>query len=248
MTVRPSRQGRRRRHLPQQRDRVRQLVGEYRSPVDAAELAARLGLHVTTVRFHLDALCDQGVIARTRIKRTGVGRPRTGYAAVRGRLDYQSFAEMLALGLGDTVKTRRRRAERAGRRWADRIAAGSPRERVATQSVPEPAGTSASLDRQATMITEVFQRMGFAPELTRSTEAVTGKRQRTIRLHGCPVRELARAHPEVGCAIHLGLLQGLLTNSAAAEGKTARPRPTSHAELEPFVEPELCVAKVIADD
>jgi hypothetical protein len=54
------------------------------------------------------------------------------------------------------------------------------------------------------------------------------------------VRDLARDHPEVGCAMHLGLLQGLLARSPA--------RPAMRAELEPFVEPELCIAKVIADD
>jgi predicted ArsR family transcriptional regulator len=192
MTIQPGRRGRRPPRLPRQRDRVLQLVREHGSPVDAAELAALLGLHVTTVRFHLDALCDQGVIARTRIKRTGVGRPRTGYAAVQGRLDYQSFAEMLALGLGDTVETRRRRAERAGRRLADRIDANSPREGVVPQGVPDPAEASATLDRRAAMTAEIFERMGFRPELTPAAKSRAGKGQRTIRLHACPVREAAR--------------------------------------------------------
>ena len=216
-----------------QRDRVLRFVREHGGAVDANELAARMGLHVTTVRFHLDALCDEGAIARTRIARGGVGRPRTGYIAVRDRLDYQSLAEVLALELGDTAQTRRRRAQRAGRRWAERIAANSPREAPVARAV---SGTGESVDHRAAMIADVFDRMGFAPELS----PTAGGRQRAIRLHACPVRDLARAHPEVGCAMHLGLLQGLLARSPA--------RAAMRAELEPFVEPELCIAKVIAHD
>lgn len=232
-----------------QRDRVLRLVREHGGAIDAAELAGRMGLHVTTVRFHLDALCDQGAISRTRISRTGVGRPRTGYIAVQDRLDYQDFAEVLALELGNTTETRRRRAQRAGRRWADRIAVSSQSEPAATQDVPAAGEPSEILDRQAATTAQIFERMGFAPELTPPTELAAGRRQRSIRLHGCPIRDLARAHPEVGCAIHLGLLQGLLTNAAAAQ-RYSKPalRPALHAELEPFVEPELCIARVIADD
>jgi predicted ArsR family transcriptional regulator len=211
-----------------QRERVLQLVREYDEAVDAAELGARLGLHVTTVRFHLDALCEQGAAARTRIAPTGVGRPRTGYVAVQGHLDYHSLAEILALELGDTVEKRRRRAERAGRRWAARLAAGSTPD-------TDPDGI---LDRRAAKTADVFQRMGFGPEVTPPEKPGA----RTILLHDCPVRELAAAHPEVGCALHRGLLAGLLND---AESST---QSVLQAELEPFVEPELCIARVIAHD
>jgi predicted ArsR family transcriptional regulator len=245
-----ARQGRRLQRGPhhRRREQVLRMVREHEGAVDAAELAGRMGLHVTTVRFHLDALCDRGAITRTRIRRTGVGRPRTGYVAVQDRLDYQSFAELLALELGHTVGTRRRRAERVGRRWAGRIAAASPRKPAATHDVPDVARKPTEIiDHHAAMTAEIFERMGFAPELTPPKEPAPGNRQRNIRLHGCPVRDLARAHPEVGCAIHLGLLQGLLTNEATAEGKTA-PSLALRAELEPFVEPELCIVRVIAGD
>jgi predicted ArsR family transcriptional regulator len=232
-----------------QRERVLRLVREHGSPIDAVELAGRMGLHVTTVRFHLDALCDQGAITRTRITRTGVGRPRTGYIAVQDRLDYQSFAEILALELGKTTETRRRRAQHAGRRWADRIAAASVIESIAEQDVSDADEPGEILDRQAAMTAHIFEQMGFAPQLTPPAERTAGKAQRTIRLHGCPVRDLARAHPEVGCAMHLGLLQGLLTKSAGGHGYSrAAARPALRAELEPFVQPELCIARVIAGD
>ncbi len=230
-----------------QRRRVLELVHEYDGAIDAEELAARMGLHVTTVRFHLDALCSEGVIERTRITRTGRGRPRTGYLAVQGRLDYRRLAEILALELGDTADKRRRRAEAVGRRRAKRIAAGSAREDIVAQHGPDTARPRKTLEDQAAMVASVFARMGFGPELTPAATSTAGAQQ-TIRLHTCPVRDLARAHPEVGCALHRGLLQGLLANPAATEGHSTAPQPVMQAELEPFVEPDLCLARVIAHD
>ena len=92
------------------------------------------------------------------------------------------------------------------------------------------------------MVATVFERMGFGPELTPAAGT-----QQTIRLHACPVRDLARAHPEVGCALHRGLLQGLLAGPTS-KGRATAPRPGMTAELEPFVEPDLCLARVIAHD
>lgn len=230
-----------------QRERVLELVREHDGAVDAAELARRMGLHLTTVRFHLDALCGEGVVERTRITRAGVGRPRTGYLAVRDRLDYRRLAEILALELGDTADKRRRRAEAAGRRWAEQIAAGSPREDDAGQHVPDSGRERKNLEGRAAMVATVFARMGFGPELTPAATSSAGTQQ-TIRLHACPVRDLARAHPEVGCALHRGLLQGLLTNAAVESQAKRSPRLALQAELEPFVEPDLCLARVIAHD
>ncbi len=225
-----------------QRQRILGLLREHDKALDAAELAARMGLHPTTVRFHLDALCSEGLVERTRITRAGVGRPRTGYLAVRDRLDYRSLAEILALELGDTADKRRRRAEAAGRRWAERITAGSTYEDAARQRDPNSVEV---LEERAAMVATVFARMGFGPELIPAVTAATGVQQ-TIRLHACPVRDLARAHPEVGCALHRGLLQGLLAAPANNQDRSTAPRSAMEAELEPFVQPELCLARVIA--
>ena len=216
----------------QQRERVFRLVREHNGPIDAAAVADRMGLHVTTVRFHLDALCDDGAVTRTRIGRAGVGRPRTGYVVVRDRLDYRTLAEVLAMELGDTETERRSRAERAGYRWAGRIIENDP-----SAPTDSPAAAGRSIDDLTETVTEVFDRMGFAPE---ADPAVPGHGERSIRLYGCPVRDLAHCHPEVSCAMHLGLLRGLV--GADDENSTVR------AELHPLVEPDTCVARVILND
>ncbi len=230
------------------------MVREHGGAIDAVELASRMKLHVTTVRFHLDALCDEGAIERTRLNRDGVGRPRTGYRAVEERLDYRILAEILAMELGETVATRARRAQRAGQQWAARIAA-SYGEAVVGQDDSGATKGSDRLDRGAVLATEVFSRMGFDAELaaesepsaslSADSEQVIG-RERVIRLHACPVRDLARAHPEVGCGLHLGLLQGLLDRAASAGEDTDHDDAAVSARLEPFVEPELCIARMAA--
>ncbi|HET9874752.1 MAG TPA: transcriptional regulator [Mycobacterium sp.] len=226
-----------------QRERVLRLVHDHGGPVDAAELAGRMGLHVTTVRFHLDALCEEGSVARTRIKRAGVGRPRTGYVVVRDRLDYRSLAEILAMELGDTVAERRQRAERAGERWASRILADESSDAGGALGTPDRSRSDRVVDDPATMITKIFDRMGFGPDVSPAVAGPDGRRERTIRLYRCPVRDLARSHPEVGCGMHLGLLRGLLGDETNGEGCAAL-----RAQLDPFVEPELCIARVITDD
>ncbi|MFL6084683.1 MAG: helix-turn-helix transcriptional regulator [Mycobacterium sp.] len=247
---------RRRDRLPRnrQRERVLRMVREHGGAIDAVELASRMKLHVTTVRFHLDALCDEGAIERTRMTRDGVGRPRTGYRAVEERLDYRILAEILAMELGETAETRARRAQRAGVQWAGRIAAAQP-EAVAGQDDTDAAQMGDALDRGAALATEVFDRMGFDAELaagsepsaslSADSEQVLG-RERVIRLHACPVRDLARAHPEVGCGLHLGLLQGLVDSAAATGEHAGREDAAVSARLEPFVEPELCIARLAA--
>ena len=51
----------------------------------AAELAAEVGLHVTTVRFHLDQLVAAGLVdVRGPAARAGAGRPRKFYVARAG--------------------------------------------------------------------------------------------------------------------------------------------------------------------
>jgi predicted ArsR family transcriptional regulator len=229
-----------------QRQRILELVREHDGAVDAEELAEQIGLHVTTVRFHLDALCSQGVVERTRIARASVGRPRTGYLAVRDRLDYRGLAEILALELGDTKDQRRRRAEAAGRRWAQRIQAEATHEDVVEQDDSERTRPNATVEDRAAMVASVFARMGFGPELAPPAKSA-GDTQQAIRLHACPIRELARAHPEVGCSLHRGLLQGLLTNATTIDDRAKKsPRSALQAELQPFVKPDLCIAKVIA--
>lgn len=188
-------------------------------PVAVDELADRLGLHVNTARFHLEHLVRAGDAERTNQSRTTPGRPRTLYRAVRspssGRRSYRLLAEILAGSLAAESGTPSVAGRAAGRSWGRSMVERPPRG-----SRPSAATATAGL-------VEVLDEIGFAPE------SVTVGRRRRLVLHHCPFLEAAQRNPEVVCAVHLGLMEGVLDELRA---------PVVADKLEPFVTPELCVA------
>lgn len=197
------------------RRRLLELLQSEPTARDVHDLGAAVGLHPSTVRFHLETMRRAGLVVRQTHRHDGRGRPRTAYAAVQsqhGRGQYEGLAALLAAGLADTADQRSARAEQIGEQWASQLT-----------GVPTLDGAAG--EEVAVHVSGLFERLGFAPEL-RTSEA-----ERQIALHACPFRAVARDHPEVVCAVHLGLLQGTL----ARLGATNTPR------LTPLVEPELCL-------
>jgi predicted ArsR family transcriptional regulator len=198
-----------------QRRRLLALLRDGGTAQDAHELAAATGLHVSTVRFHLDLLLRAGLVARRSRPRATAGRPRTVYTAISQPEPggYPALARLLAAHLADTAEERIARAEQAGLSWA--------------AEVPVDPDLPAQVDagQAATAVTGMFARLGFDPELAGDE----------IRLRACPFRAAARANPEVVCSVHLGLLRGTLARLGA---------PPTATRLLPFVEPELCLAQL----
>jgi len=201
------------------RRQLLRLLRRSDTPLDVYELAAATGLHVTTVRFHLDGLARANKITAQKAPRTTPGRPRTVYAIRTEESSpdgYRPLAAVLAAHLGPTPGSRRRRAERAGREWAAEL-------------IP-PVDRAGDVDDAARRITDLFAEMNFDPELV---DPAPDSGEREIRLRACPYREVAVDHPEVVCALHLGLLQGALGRL----GQT----PTA-GRMVPLVKPHLCLA------
>ena len=202
-----------------QRRRLLELLRASGSPRDAPELAAETGLHVTTVRFHLDVLRRAGLVDSRSQPRATRGRPRTVYTAVsHGEPSgYPALTRLLAAHLADTPEARAARAEQAGLAWAEELTAEADRP------------LQVDAQEAARTVTSMFAELGFDPELAGD------ETDRQIRLRGCPFRDAARANPEVVCSVHLGLLRGTLTRLGA---------PPTTTRLLPFVEPELCLAQL----
>ncbi len=188
------------------------------APRDVHDLARAVGLHPSTVRFHLETLRRAGLVVRQDQPYEGIGRPRVAYAAAvpggRGG-GYEQLAALLAADLADTPQEREARAEDIGQRWA-------------RQLVPDRRGAEPTVDEAAAAVCQVFDRVGFAPQVSRHGEG------RRITLHSCPFRAVAQEHPEVVCAMHLGLLRGSLERLGAP----------SVCRLTPFAEPEKCLAEI----
>jgi predicted ArsR family transcriptional regulator len=187
------------------------------------DVAALTGLHVNTARFHLDALVRGGLVERTAEERNVPGRPRILYSA-RGELpgprSYGLLAEMLT-GLVASLADAGPAATEAGREWGRHLV-----ERAMPSQRLDATDAVARLNR-------VLDAIGFQPEVRHreTTQDIE------VRLHHCPFREVAVRHTDVVCEIHLGLMQGALGELQA---------PVEAISLEPFVSPNLCVARLRA--
>ncbi|MFC6703755.1 helix-turn-helix transcriptional regulator [Flexivirga alba] len=191
-------------------------------PVSVLMVARQVGLHPNTARFHLDHLVEQGLAARETEQRDAPGRPRTLYRASSestrtGRRSYRLLAEILTSYLSTQTPQASAAAEQAGKAWG---------KFLTDRPAPFREVDTATAIRQ---LTEVLDDIGFAPQ------ADTGPSDPRILLHHCPFREVAEEHPDVACAVHLGLMRGVLSELKAPVEATA---------LEPFVEPNLCVARL----
>jgi predicted ArsR family transcriptional regulator len=210
-------------------DTVLQSVG----PIDAAGVAAQLGLHVTTVRFHLEQL-ERAALIRRSVERAGSrGRPRVLFApapSARGDGAQRDLTDALASALADDDDGGRSRAIRAGEAWSEQFRPGL------TRAAAE-RGTTASL-------VALFDTLGFDPQVADGSPdgpetAMDGTPALTaIELHACPFRDEARRNPSVVCSVHLGLLRGAARTLGQDPDETG---------LRPFVQPELCVVDLDGD-
>lgn len=192
------------------------MLGELRSaqqPLRIADIAARLGVHPNTVRFHLNGLVERGQVERVDVPPTGPGRPAQLFRGVpvmdpRGPRHYRLLAEIL---LDDLVGAPGgpARAVAAGRAWGARLS----------------AETDGADGEPVDKVVDLMADLGFAPERDASDP-------RRIGLRHCPFLELAEARPQVVCGAHLGLLQGVLEAWQA---------PITADRLEPFAEPDRCL-------
>ncbi|WP_329494149.1 helix-turn-helix transcriptional regulator [Kitasatospora herbaricolor] len=181
-------------------------------PLDIEQLARALDLHVTTVRHHLTALVEAGLVEVRRAgPAAGRGRPRLRYAAAPAREQlaaYRTLVEVLSLGYGADPAERSARAERAGRSWgaAEPDRAGDERDQ---------AGPAASDQVLAERVLAEAEGWGFGPELTAG-----GAR---VLLHNCPFQQNAESHPEVVCAVHQGMLDAIAERAGRPGGLILRP-------------------------
>ncbi|HET7066362.1 MAG TPA: helix-turn-helix domain-containing protein [Nocardioides sp.] len=208
--------------LGESRGRVLDVLRAIDGPAGVQEIAARVGLHPNTARFHLDGLVDAALAERRAEGEGRPGRPRMVYVATpsdvpAGQRSYRLLAEMLTGLVSDSLPEPAVAAEKAGEAWGRYLA-----ERPAPgQEVDAAEG----LRRLNTVLAEV----GFDPAPVDDTEHV-------IPLHHCPFREVAQQHREVVCSLHLGLMRGALSETRA---------PLAVERLDPFVDPSLCLAHLV---
>lgn len=200
---------------------VMRLLRASPEPMSIAKIADVLGVHPNTVRFHLDGLVADGQVEHVEPDRKGPGRPPLMFRAVRqmdrgGTRHYRLLAEILATAFA-TERDPGPKALAAGRAWGQKMDA---------ELHPQRDDADGAEEAIAHLI-DVLDELGFAPERRVSN----GEQQ--VGLRHCPFLELAENSSSVVCPVHLGLMQGAMETWGA---------PVSVDRLDPFVEPDLCLA------
>ena len=185
-----------------------------------ADLSRSTGLHANTLREHLDALVRTGRARREQGAPAGPGRPRTVYEPTsedraESHREYAGLASALASVIHRTSDNPREDATAAGEQWGHELAAERGRPSAGDRRRRPSDGRRD--------VVGMLDEIGFAPESDADGAVVL--------LTRCPLLEAARRHPEVVCAVHLGIVRGAL------EEYDADPEP---AELFPFSEPGAC--------
>jgi predicted ArsR family transcriptional regulator len=208
--------------LGESRARVLDLLQAASGPLGVQDVADQTGLHPNTARFHLDALVEAGLATREPQPRETPGRPSMAYRVTdgdgpTGQRRYRLLAEMLTSMIAGVMPQPGEAAAEAGREWGRYLTEQPPpyQRLDAEQAIEKLAAT--------------LEGIGFAPE------AAAEDGSYRLRLHQCPFREVAERHQDVVCALHLGLMQGVLSQMRA---------PVTADGLQPFAEPSVCIAEL----
>lgn len=182
------------------KDAIVELLGSRICGCTAREIAAAVGLHVTTTRVHLNALADSGAVLY-RDERVGVGRPLRRYfpspqivQVAELKQSYHLLAEVLDETLRADVDSNT--LERIIQAWAERS--------IDRRLLGVPSGSIAWRE-QTEALMNLLRVWGYQPELEEH-----GEGRLRLALGRCPLfREDAQAQSAV-CAAHLGMVRGAM--------------------------------------
>ncbi|MGO4383574.1 helix-turn-helix transcriptional regulator [Specibacter sp. RAF43] len=192
-------------------------------------LAAETGQHTNTVREHLDALVVAGFATRATAARTGRGRPAWLYRAATPAsrpAGYAALATALARQIAATSEDPAGAGDLAGRQWAHVLNA-------------RPAGSGPAAPGSSGPAEQRLARRGVVDALREAGFGIHGNADATdLTLTTCPIVEAARENQDVVCAVHLGLVKGLLEGSGV---------PEDGVRLVPFAAPGVCTLRLPAN-
>jgi predicted ArsR family transcriptional regulator len=172
--------------------RLRMLQRLREGPASVPELADAAAVHENTVRAHVAAMEEGGLLASEARPGGGPGRPTVQYrlTADGERLDYDflGLAELLAAVVSRTGATAEDLHE-MGREWG-RYLLGRPGQYDVEERIPQ-----------------VLGRLGW------DAEVVEGQ----VKLTGCPCPLVSADRPELLCALATGVLDGVLRAAGAQQ-------------------------------
>jgi len=179
-------------------------------PLATAEIAEALDLHPNTVRPHLERMRDVGLLAVEADARGAVGRPQHRYSVASDApslgLEPATFPVLARMLL---------RVAAAGGLGRDEVVeAGREQGTADAESLARalglPRGDAADAGTCVGGLMARLDALGFDPELAGDDAEVT------VGFAHCPFRELAESNPEIVCALHQGLVEGIVDGLGGA--------------------------------
>ena len=181
-------------------------------PLVTAEIADTLGLHPNTVRPHLERMREIGLLDVTTDARGEVGRPQHRYSLA---------ADAPSLGLEPPTMPMLARlvlqmAQQVGASPADATAVGAAEGRARAASYADAPSALEALVAD-------LDRLGFDPLVADAAEddapddSDTDSVVAVVAFANCPFADVARAHPNLVCALHRGLVAGFVEQMGDAE-------------------------------
>lgn len=156
----------------------------------AGELARAAEVHENTIRPHLQALEQAGVLITERRVSEGPGRPGIDYRladeAALSTTDYRQVAALLTAALA-RLRPDQELLRRTGEDWG-RYLLGRPGTHDIRERLPD-----------------VFERLGFHAEV----------RDSEVHLTGCPCPVVSPDNPHLLCELAAGVLAGALAASGS---------------------------------
>ncbi|HEX6419433.1 MAG TPA: helix-turn-helix domain-containing protein [Acidimicrobiales bacterium] len=170
-------------------------------PLATAEIAETLDLHPNTVRPHLERMREVGLLTLETDARGTVGRPQHRYSLA---------AEAPSLGLEPATfpvlaRMLLRVAAVGGLDRSEVVDAGRDQGEADAEVLARELDIAVS--DAGTCVEGLVARLdalGFDPAVAGDDD------QATVAFTHCPFRELAEAHPEIVCALHEGLVAGIV--------------------------------------
>jgi predicted ArsR family transcriptional regulator len=179
---------------PVDRSDILDFVRAADTGLTTAELAAKAGLPISTVRSHLDNLVRAGLLVKARASGGLPFRPAWRYRAAAvdpAPSTYQLLLDAVLDDLAASGDDTRSAAARVGERWGGLLA---------------DAHTG---DDPTAAVLAVLGALGFTP----ATPAAASE----LHLRTCPYLGLVRKHPDAMCGLHAGIIRGVLRQRGAAD-------------------------------
>jgi len=179
------------------RTHIIQLLRDSKEPLSAADVADKVGIHVNTARFHLEALVDVGLATRETEARGEPGRRRVMYVGTlpnqthERAQGYRLLSQFLMANIASRHPDLSPEMYEVGEHWGHYLTAR-----------PDPFEVFSGEEVDQRLV-DKLDALWFAPELRHDPEP-------HLVLHNCPFIESATSAPFVVCQLHGGMLNGSL--------------------------------------